>query len=123
MAAPHAIHEEFPNDAERIHALKISDAHFARLLQEYDQVNDQVFGAESRHTPMSDEAEAALDLDESQPIESLVELIRFVLGYYRAHPEFVTLLNSETCIAASTSPSRARRAGIFLLRSDGNGHR
>ena len=60
MAAPHAIHEEFPNDTARIHELKVSDAHFARLLQEYDQVNDQVFGAESRHTPMSDEAEAAL---------------------------------------------------------------
>ncbi len=57
MAAPHAIHEEFPNDGERIHALKVSNAHFARLLEEYDQVNDQVFGAESRHTPMSDEAE------------------------------------------------------------------
>jgi uncharacterized protein YdcH (DUF465 family) len=60
MAAPHAIHEEFPNDGERIHALKVSNAHFARLLEEYDQVNDQVFGAESRHTPMSDEAEAGL---------------------------------------------------------------
>ena len=59
MAAPHAIHEEFPNDAARIHELKVSDAHFARLLQEYDQVNDQGSGAESRHTPMSDEAEAA----------------------------------------------------------------
>lgn len=60
MAAPHAIHEEFPNDAARIHALKISDAHFARLLVDYDQVNDQVAAAESRHTPMSDEAETAL---------------------------------------------------------------
>lgn len=60
MAAPHAIHEEFPNDAEHIHALKISNAHFARLLAEYDAVNDQVFGAESRHTPMSDTAEAEL---------------------------------------------------------------
>ena len=60
MAAPHAIHEEFPNDGERIHALKVSNAHFARLLEEYDQVNDQVFGAESRHTPMSDEAENGL---------------------------------------------------------------
>ena len=60
MAAPHAIHEEFPKDAERIHALKVSNAHFARLLEEYDQVNDQVFGAESRHTPMSHEAEAGL---------------------------------------------------------------
>ncbi|WP_199259599.1 YdcH family protein [Paracoccus binzhouensis] len=60
MAAPHAIHEEFPNDAERIHALKVSDPHFARLLEEYDAINDQVFGAESRHTPMSDEAETEL---------------------------------------------------------------
>lgn len=42
-----------------------------------------------------DEAESALALDESRPLEALVELIRFVLGYYRAHPEFVTLLNTE----------------------------
>ena len=60
MAAPHAIHEEFPADGERIHALKISNAHFARLLAEYDEVNDQVAGAESRQTPMSDEAENGL---------------------------------------------------------------
>ena len=60
MAAPHAIHEEFPNDGERIHALKVSNAHFARLLEEYDQVNDEVAGAESRQTPMSDEAESGL---------------------------------------------------------------
>lgn len=60
MAAPHAIHEEFPHDGERIHALKVSNAHFARLLEEYDQVNDQVGGAESRQTPMSDEAESGL---------------------------------------------------------------
>lgn len=60
MAAPHAIHDEFPNDAETIHALKISDARFARLLSEYDTVNDEVAAAESRHTPMSDEAETEL---------------------------------------------------------------
>ena len=48
MAAPHAIHEEFPQEGERIHALKVSNAHFARLLEEYDQVNDEVAGAESR---------------------------------------------------------------------------
>jgi len=60
MAAPHAIHEEFPDDAALIHDLKLSDAHFARLLAEYDAVNDQVAAAESRHSPMSEEAEAAL---------------------------------------------------------------
>jgi len=42
-----------------------------------------------------DEAESRLELDESQPLEALGELIRFVLRYYREHPEFVTLLNTE----------------------------
>jgi AcrR family transcriptional regulator len=42
-----------------------------------------------------DEAEAALDLDASRPVESLAALIRFVLGYYRKNPDFVTLLNTE----------------------------
>lgn len=60
MAAPHAIHEEFPNDADRIHALKVSDAHFARLMEEYDAINDEVAGAESRQTPMTEEAEVEL---------------------------------------------------------------
>lgn len=60
MAAPHAIHEEFPNDADRIHHLKMTDDRFARLLQDYDEVNDRVAGAESRQVPMSDEAEIEL---------------------------------------------------------------
>ena len=60
MAAPHAIHEEFPGDADRIHQLKMTDGHFARLLEEYDRINDQVAGAESRQAPMSDKAETDL---------------------------------------------------------------
>ena len=42
-----------------------------------------------------DEAEAKLDLDASQPVESLKEVIRFVWRYYCKNPEFVTLLNNE----------------------------
>lgn len=42
-----------------------------------------------------DEAEAALDLDATRPVEALTAVIRFVLGYYRKNPEFVTLLNTE----------------------------
>ncbi|MDO5646681.1 YdcH family protein [Paracoccus sp. (in: a-proteobacteria)] len=60
MATPHAIHEEFPNDADRIHNLKISNAHFARLLQEYDEVNDQVHNAEALIHPISEDAEKQL---------------------------------------------------------------
>lgn len=60
MAAPDAIHEEFPQDAARIHDLKLKDAHFARLLEEYDQVNDAVYQAESLIQPTSEAAEKEL---------------------------------------------------------------
>ncbi|MBU3031826.1 YdcH family protein [Paracoccus marinaquae] len=57
MATPHAIHEEFPNDGDRIHELKLKDAHFARLLEDYDQINDQVHGAATSVHPVSEDAE------------------------------------------------------------------
>jgi AcrR family transcriptional regulator len=41
------------------------------------------------------EAESALELDVDEPVESLKAVIRFIVTYYRSHPEFVTLLNSE----------------------------
>jgi AcrR family transcriptional regulator len=41
------------------------------------------------------EAESALALDLSQPVESLVKVVRFIVHYYRSNPEFVTLLNTE----------------------------
>lgn len=41
------------------------------------------------------EAESKLDLDPEQPIESMRAVVRFVLGYYRSNPEFITLLNTE----------------------------
>lgn len=41
------------------------------------------------------EAELKLKLDTSQPVEGLKVVIGFVLSYYRKHPEFITLLNSE----------------------------
>lgn len=41
------------------------------------------------------EAEAELVLDLDDPVAALSEVVRFVLRYYRDHPEFVSLLNSE----------------------------
>jgi AcrR family transcriptional regulator len=40
-------------------------------------------------------AEAALKLDLEQPKLALEQVVRFVLHYYKIHPEFVTLLKSE----------------------------
>jgi AcrR family transcriptional regulator len=41
------------------------------------------------------EAESALQLDVARPVESLQQVILFIVRYYRTNPEFVTLLNSE----------------------------
>lgn len=57
---PHTLAEEFPGQMDRIHELKISDAHFARLLREYDDVNDRVHRAESNIEPVEQLVEVDL---------------------------------------------------------------
>lgn len=49
---PHTLAEEFPDKVDAIHKLKITDPHFARLLKEYDDVNDKVHRAETNVQPM-----------------------------------------------------------------------
>lgn len=57
---PHTLGEEFPGQLEAIHALKAKDAHFARVLQEYDEVNDQIHRAETNIEPVAQEHEVSL---------------------------------------------------------------
>lgn len=44
---PHELHEEFPEFADKMEALKGSDAHFAKLFEEYHEVNRAVHRAET----------------------------------------------------------------------------
>ena len=57
---PHTLNEEFPGQLTAIHALKAKDVRFAKLLDEYDDVNDQVHRSETRVDLLSEEAEQAL---------------------------------------------------------------
>ncbi|MFN4193054.1 MAG: YdcH family protein [Tabrizicola sp.] len=57
---PHTLQEEFPGEAAKISALKVSDAHFARLLADYDSVNDKVHRAETRLDLLTEEEEEHL---------------------------------------------------------------
>ena len=57
---PHTLHEEFPADAQKITALKTSNPHFARLLTDYDVVNDKVHRAETRLDLLTDAEEEVL---------------------------------------------------------------
>lgn len=54
---PHELAEEFPDQKDRIHDMKASSAHFARLADEYHEVNRAIHRAETRVEPVSDEVE------------------------------------------------------------------
>ncbi|MBT9247415.1 DUF465 domain-containing protein [Gemmobacter fulvus] len=57
---PHELAEEFPAEAGKISALKETDAHFARLVEEYHTVNRKVHRAETLVEPTSADHEAEL---------------------------------------------------------------
>ncbi len=57
---PHELAEEFPEHAERLHALKSTSAHFARLAEAYHAVNRAIHRAETQVEPMDDLAEEQL---------------------------------------------------------------
>ena len=52
---PHELAEEFPDKVDRLHELKTSHAHFARLFDEYHLINREIHRIESGIEPSSDE--------------------------------------------------------------------
>jgi uncharacterized protein YdcH (DUF465 family) len=57
---PHELADDFPQDVDKIHALKISNPHFAKLMQTYHDVNRAVHRAESGVEPVDQIAEIAM---------------------------------------------------------------
>jgi uncharacterized protein YdcH (DUF465 family) len=57
---PHELAEEFPGKAAAMSALKQADAHFAKLADEYHEVNRAVHRAETNVEPMPELAEVEL---------------------------------------------------------------
>lgn len=51
----HDLVHEFPEHREKIHALKMSNAHFSRLFDEYHVVTKDVERLEGEGVPVSDE--------------------------------------------------------------------
>lgn len=51
---PHELAEEFPEHVATMHDLKISDAHFAKLFEEYHEVNRAIHRAETNVEPVGD---------------------------------------------------------------------
>ncbi|MEQ8307690.1 MAG: YdcH family protein [Hoeflea sp.] len=51
---PHELAEEFPEHAAKMHELKQSDAHFAKLSDAYHDVNRAIHRAETNIEPTDD---------------------------------------------------------------------
>ncbi|KRC22631.1 TetR family transcriptional regulator [Acidovorax sp. Root217] len=77
---------------------KISKAakSFDRMIYYYFGSKEGLFieVLEEIYRRMND-AETTLDIRLETPVEALKAVVRFVSQYYRKHPEFVTLLNTE----------------------------
>jgi len=54
---PHELHEEFPEYADKIHDLKMSDNHFVKISEEYHVVNREIHRIEinEEHVSQFDE--------------------------------------------------------------------
>lgn len=57
---PHQLTDEFPAQAAKILELRTSDAHFAKLADEYQVVNHAVYRAENRLDLITEEEEEVL---------------------------------------------------------------
>jgi len=51
---PHELAEEFPNDIEIIHELKMNNTHFQKLFDEYHEVNKEIHRIEIEVEAASD---------------------------------------------------------------------
>jgi uncharacterized protein YdcH (DUF465 family) len=57
---PHELAEEFPDKVEVMSQLKQTDAHFARLAEEYHEINRRVHRAETNIEPVEELAEGEM---------------------------------------------------------------
>jgi len=51
---PHELHEEFPEAGEALHKLKVENAHFAKLADEYHEINREIHRIEADVEAASD---------------------------------------------------------------------
>ncbi|MEP0941103.1 MAG: YdcH family protein [Rhizobiaceae bacterium] len=57
---PHELPEEFPDKVTVMHDLKLTDAHFQRLSDEYHELNRQIHRVETGIEPTSEQFETEL---------------------------------------------------------------
>ena len=100
---PHDLTEEFPDRRERITELKTKDGHFARLVEEYNEVNRAIHRIETRVEPTSEDVEEELQRQR-----------------VRLKDEIYQMLEGAEKTDAAASPLSADPANAPRLRPTGN---
>jgi len=72
---PHELAQDFPEHADRISDLKQNDAHFARLFDEYHDINRAVHRAETNVEPLEELAEVEMRKKRSHLKDELYKLL------------------------------------------------
>lgn len=72
---PHTLADEFPDQMDAIHTLKVSDPKFAALLVAYDEVNDEIHLAETNVKPVEQTYEVQLRKRRLQIKDAIAEAL------------------------------------------------
>ena len=72
---PHELADEFPQDGAVLHKLKMEDRHFAKLADNYREVNREMHRIESEIENTSDEYAETLKKKRLAPVDEIGAII------------------------------------------------
>lgn len=72
---PHELHEEFPEHAEKLHALKLTSARFNHIADAYHEVNREIHRIESGVTASTDEVIETLKKQRLKLLDEVHDLL------------------------------------------------
>ncbi len=72
---PHELADEFPQDHEVLHHLKVTDAHFQKLSEAYHKVNREIHRIESEVEAASDERAETLKKQRLALLDDIGQMI------------------------------------------------
>ncbi|CAD5107921.1 YdcH family protein [Zestomonas carbonaria] len=72
----HPLHREFPQYQSQLRSLLQNDAHFSRLAEEYQAVDQQVYDAEDGRQPLDDLALQGLKLQRVALKDQIARLLQ-----------------------------------------------
>lgn len=72
---PNELHDIFPQAAEALHHLKLTNAHFARLAEQHHAVNREIHRIESEIEAASDERMEALKKERLHLLDEIAAML------------------------------------------------